>query len=244
MSEMAYFRQYLRDNKATLGQHGDHEVGWIPQTIFNELPIERWNGNRPEDEGRVGEIAAHLEKQTHKRVDGIIYLAYLSKSKRLVCYEGNHRRMAVKRVDGVNLILVDILWDTTDELVAQEFIRLNLAQPVPDIYVDGTSDREEIQRVVDDFCITYKKARVNTNKPQRPNFNRDGLTSELTRIIREVNIPLAEVIRRLEIINRDLIINGDRTQLTPKIIAKCQETGLWLFAWSSKLDTERIRRSG
>jgi hypothetical protein len=28
----------------------------------------------------------------------------------------------------------------------------------------------------------------------------------------------------------------DRKKLSPKVIQKCEESGLWLFAWSSKLE--------
>jgi hypothetical protein len=32
----------------------------------------------------------------------------------------------------------------------------------------------------------------------------------------------------------------DRRRLTPKVIAKCEAAGLWLFAWSDKLNAKEL----
>ena len=122
---------------AFLNQHGsidnqgNHSVCWIPGDAFNKLPIRRWKYNRPSDEDRVKEI--HEYMKISKRVDGIIYLACINNE--LVCYEANHRREAMKGIDGLHNVVIDIIWNATDELIKQEFLRLNKAISVPELYL-------------------------------------------------------------------------------------------------------------
>jgi len=33
----------------------------------------------------------------------------------------------------------------------------------------------------------------------------------------------------------------DRSKLSDKVIAKCEASGLWLFAWSAKLNAAELR---
>ena len=205
---------------------------WIRPNVLQQLPIRRWKFNRPADAERVFEIQEYMK--TSKRVDGIIYLA--SVNNELVCYEGNHRREAMKGVDGLHLVLVDILWNATDEMVKDEFVRLNKAVSVPELYLGDTSASamEDIRTLVDAFCKNYKKLKVNSGRPQRPNFNRDMLTDEFTRVMREQNLTPPEFEKWITERNRELS-QQDRKGLPDKIIKKCEETGLWLFARSSRL---------
>jgi hypothetical protein len=219
------------------GPHGnDHYVLWVPPKVFNELPIKMWKYNRPPDEERVKEIRAYME--TSKRMDGIVYLAYVDGE--LVCYESNHRRQALKSMEDVtsmSYVLVDVLEHATHEKIRHEFNRLNKAVSVPEIYtVDQPEIRiEDLRDIVDNFCKNYVACKVNTNHPQRPHFNRDMLTDEFYRVMKENSLGVDEFVRRLTELNRRMSMR-DKTRLTPKVIEKCQRSGLWLFAWSSKLD--------
>jgi hypothetical protein len=138
-------------------------------------------------------------------------------------------------------VLVDFLPDATDDILKEEFTRLNKAVSVPELYfsLDFEQIFKDLKVAVDDFCETYKKHRVSTNKPQRPNFNRDGVMDEFYRVIKELNIDVEEFIKRLCKYNRRLMMK-EKTGLSQKIIDKCNESGLWLFAWSSKLDAKEF----
>jgi hypothetical protein len=219
------------------GTHGSHSVYWVPVQVFNTLPIKRWKYNRPPDEDRVTEIRNHM--LSSGRMDGIIYLACVNND--LVCYESNHRREALKNIPTLATILVDVLWDATNETVKQEFIRLNKSVSVPELYLsdDPLKVQAEIREVVDQFCKNYKTHKVNTNKPQRPNFNRDNITDEFTRLIQECQIDVQELIVRLEAYNKRLMIKS-KDKLSSKIIDKCTESGLWLFAWSTRIDEKEL----
>lgn len=233
---MDYLRTFL-DERSVGGQHGTHLVYWIPVKVFNSLPIRLWKHNRLPDQDRVKEIHEYMKES--KRMDGMIHLAMIGDE--LVCYESNHRREALKGLEDMATILVDILPNATDELVKSEFHRLNKAVSVPELYFsyDPEQNFRDLKLAIDDFCESYKKHKVTSNKPQRPNFNRDILTDECLRLIKELNIDVDELFERLCKYNMRLILK-DKTGLPKKIAEKCSESGLWLFAWSTKLDANEL----
>jgi hypothetical protein len=234
---MAYLQDYLRNN-ATSEVQGRHTVYWVPFDVFTKLPIERWQYNRPPDEARVAEIREWM--RTSERVDGILHLAAIGT--KLVCYESNHRREAMKGLTTLHNVLVDILWDATDEEVKAEFFRLNKAVSVPDLYVteDQSIQLDELRAAVDAFCTNYKALKVGSSRPQRPHFNRDMVTDEVYRMMKELKLGVPELMDRLMMLNARLRAR-DKSKLSEKVIAKCEASGLWLFAWSAKLNAADLR---
>jgi hypothetical protein len=231
-------RDFLSKN-ASGGAHGSHYVYWVPIKSFHQLPICRWKHNRPPDVDRVAEIHAFI--QTSKRVDGMIYLACVNHQ--LVCYESNHRREALKDIAEVADILVDVMWSVTDEDVKQEFLRLNKAISVPELYIVDTPisvDVSRLREIVDGFCKNYSTMKSSSNHPQRPNFTRDMLMDEFYRAITELHISADVLIERLTELNRSMSLR-DRKRLSDRVIAKCEASGLWLFAWSNRLSLPDLR---
>jgi hypothetical protein len=229
---MSYLQEYLKGN-TSMEQQGNHSVYWMPVSVFTHLPIKRWKHNRPEDPIRIAEIREWIS--TSKRLDGVIYLACIDNE--LVCYESNHRREALKGIEGVYNIFVDVLWNAKDEDVKKEFLRLNKAVSVPELYISDEPivGISELKHFVDTFCSNYKKLQVSTNRPQRPNFNRDMLTEEFYRILKEQKWNLDELAIRITNLNREMSLR-EKSRLSAKVIQKCEESGLWLFAWSSKIE--------
>jgi len=229
---MALFRDLLTSDKVSFEIQGNHTVYWMPAKIFNQLPIKRWKHNRPPDEARVAEIREWV--QTSKRVDGIIYLACVDNE--IVCYESNHRREALKGIEGLHNILVDMMWEATDEQVKAEFFRLNKAISVPELFV--TEQREirvdDLLQIVDGFCKNYTALKSNSRHPQRPNFNRDNFMEDFYHIVRDSGKSVEEVMQRLLQFNHHLG-SRDKSKLSKTIIEKCERSGLWLFAWRPRL---------
>lgn len=230
-------QEIIEKNAESSGEHGKHHIYWIPVKAFNELPIQKWKFNRPPDQERVDEIRQHLLKE--KRVDGLIYLASING--KLVCYESNHRREALKGLDDVEPILTDVIWNTTDEFVKEEFRRLNKAVSVPDLFVseDSHMDVEEILKIRNDFCERFKDLKSPAKNPQRPSFNSDLLLDEFTKVMKENKISAEELWARLMRLNDDMS-RRDRSKLKPKVVEKCQGAGLWLFAWSKSLNSNEL----
>lgn len=230
--------QKIFTEQASGGPHGSHAIYWVPIAVFNDLPVSLWKHNRPPDEGRVAEIHAYMTES--KRMDGIIHLAFVNNQ--LVCYESNHRREALKGLTEMAHILVDVMWDATDDLVKQEFFRLNKSVSVPELFVTpdaGETLIRDVREAVESFSRNYPSLKSSAKHPQRPNFNRDVLTDEFYRIMRENQIGVEELGNRLMRLNR-VMSQRDRRRLTEKTIAKCESTGLWLFAWSGTLNAKDL----
>jgi hypothetical protein len=171
-------------------------------------------------------------------MDGMIYLACINHQ--LVCYESNHRREALKGLAEVADILVDIMWNATDEMVKQEFLRLNKSVSVPELYINEEEvPRAVMSSAVDAFCNNYKSLRSPSTHPHRPNFNRDKLTDEFYRVTKELQISVDELMTRLTRLNQTMA-SRDRRKLSPKVIEKCELAGLWLFAWSATLNVKEL----
>jgi len=222
------------EKHASGGKHGSHSIYWVPPGHFKQLPITRWKFNRPPDPERVAEIGAFLKES--KRADGLVYLACINHQ--LVCYEANHRREALQKEmpEGMAHILVDIIWDATDEMVKQEFIRLNKAVSVPDLYVDDSAQEsaESVLKAVASFCAKYPKLKSTSGRPNRPNYNGDNFTQDFLRVMKELRISADELLERLERLNTEMA-GWDHGKLKLNVILKCQESNLWLFAWSPTL---------
>jgi len=231
---MAFLDAFLRANDCKGLQHGEnHQIWWVPVKLFNKLPIKQWKFNRPPDTDRIAEIHQHIVKA--KRVDGIIYLADVGTD--TVCYESNHRREALKGVDECADILVDIMWNATDEDVKQEFFRLNKCVPVPDLYVskDVIVDAAELVAARDAFCKKYSALKSTSANPHRPGFNPEGVLNDFLDITKIHKITVDELMKRLDKVNTEMATRN-RRKLTQNVIEKCERTGLWLFAWEKRLN--------
>lgn len=208
----------------------------VPMKIFKTLDVRQWKYNRPPDMSRVPEI--HKWMKEFNRMDGVLNLAYIQ-SEGLVCFEGNHRRLALEGLD--IKVLLDIVWNATHDIVKHEFQRLNKSVCVPDLYVveNDSSLRVQIEEAVSAFRKKYPTHESSSGRPIRPNFNRDKLTDEFTRLQKELHISVPELVERLEKLN-EKYKTKDRSKLSPNTQLKCGLSDLWLFAWSSSISTSEL----
>jgi hypothetical protein len=208
----------------------------VPMKIFKTLDITPWKHNRPPDMSRVPEI--HNWMKEFNRMDGILNLAYIQ-NEGLICFEGNHRRLALEGID--IKVFVDIIWDVTHDIIKHEFQRINKSVCVPDLYVveNDASLRIEIEDAVSIFRKKYQMHESSSGRPIRPNFNRDKLTDEITRLQKELQIPVSELMDRLNTLN-DKYKLKDKSKLSQNIKLKCGFSDLWLFAWSSSISINDI----
>jgi hypothetical protein len=136
---------------------------------------------------------------------------------------------------------MDIVWDATHEIVKHEFLRLNKAVSVPDLYIVETDSNLRVQ--IEDAVALYRKKypthESSSGRPIRPNFNRDKLTDEFTRLQKELHISIPELLERLEKLN-EKYKSRDRSKLTPTVQLKCGLSDLWLFAWSASIPTNEL----
>lgn len=232
-NKMNIFKEYLANPaNASSDVQGKHTVYWMPYTTFAKLKVKMWKYNRPCDEDRVAEIRDWISES--KRVDGVIYIACVDDE--LICYESNHRRLALEGLEGLHNILVDILWDATDEEVKAEFQRLNKAVSVPELYVaqNPVVTDASLRPIVDEFCNRFKSHKKPSPRPHRPDFNRDKIFDLFYRLCDELKISPKELIEKISRLNAEMATRS-KAKLSAKVIEKCTETGLWLFAWSSEI---------
>lgn len=205
-----------------------HPLYKMDSDKFAKLEIKTWKHNRPPDEDRVREI--HAEMIESRRVDNIIYLAHTSDG--LVCYDGNHRRLALKGVEGVDRILVDVMWGVDDETIKQEFVRLNKAMPVAEIYtVDPVVSLADVNRIVEVFCKKYMTLKTSAVNPHRGNFNVTMVTNIFSAAITSLKITPDEALRRMYALNETMAAR-DRSKLSQTVIDRCTKGGCWIFARS------------
>jgi hypothetical protein len=187
---MSIFKDLLSQKSKVAYEHGSHSLYLVPLDVFQQLPIEMWKYNRPPDEERVEEIVK--EVRFHQRSDGCIYLALINNA--IVCYEGNHRREALKRIPSTlcHPVLVDMIWNADDDMIKREFARLNKAVSVPELYVNPNliNIKSKIQDIVKELCATYPAHVSTKQRCQRPNFNRDNLTDQIVCVMKEASIDI------------------------------------------------------
>jgi hypothetical protein len=101
------------------------------------------------------------------------------------------------------------------------------------------------------FCDTYKLSKVGSgnyvvvddsrpvSRPRAPNFNYDMIYDEFHRLMKETKLSPDVLYDKLMRLNTQMA-SRDRKKLTPKIIEKCERSGLWLFAWSRQLNASEL----
>lgn len=200
--------------------------------------VEMWKYNRPADMSRVEEIKSYITKS--RVVDGIIYVAEVNDDFgriKYICYDGNHRRLAIK---GNNYpVLINVMWKVTDKEVKEKFIALNMANPVPELYmIEG--DEEVIERmkgivndVVRDLVKLFPKHVSTSKSPNRPNFNRDQMVDRLSKYMidnKMYDIERSDLIKKLLGLNVKYMGGyGIPKKISNKILDKCEKNKCYLF---------------
>lgn len=241
-------KDFIARNAVKTHDSGDHAMYVMKSDDIIALTadgtLKLWSCNRPVDEVRVEEIRDYIMKTGH--VDGTIRLAYV-KGEGFVCYESNHRRMAL--IPGIP-VLVDILWDVEQGRIIEEFIHINRAVSVPELYTSVDMDataKEKIVEYVKDMASFKYKAFVSTSaRPNRPQFNRDTLVQDITRIWKDIGCPVDTLLRAITTLNekyKDAEFGMDHSKIkSSKIVEKCTKGGLWLFAFDTSLNKTHIEK--
>lgn len=172
----------------------ENEVLFLTNSsFFNRFDVTNWKHNRPCDEVRIKEIRENIKM--NNRVDGIFYIAQLISESGInyVCYDGNHRRNALKNIENEYPILVNILFWGNNNRIVKKFVALNKACPVPEIYIKGKNRKNEqlkltIESVIKEIVKVYPKNQSPSKNPQRPNYNRDNLADKLYLYFRDNKI--------------------------------------------------------
>ena len=201
--------------------------------------VEMWKYNRPPDQARVDEIKSYIDKTGV--VDGIIYIAEIERGGciKYVCYDGNHRRLALKAGLEDKRVMVHLLLNADDSVIKDRFVALNMANPVPELYmIEGDEEMlERVKSVVNDVVrdlVRLFPKHVSTSKsPNRPNFNRDQMVDKLGKYMIEnkmFEIGRGELIKKLLELNVKYMGGyGASGKISKRIMNKCKKNKCYLF---------------
>lgn len=241
---LSQLEQHRIHQQEVRSKYGDYVLStyFLDSTLLNSLEATNWSKNRPADPKRVAAIATDITSTG--RVQGIIGLASLSGS--FVCYDGNHRRIALTKTIRSYSILVSIIWAATEDAIIDEYESLNKAISVPLIYMDVKQEQQSASnKLIANYCRSLAEDYPSFCKAAKachpPHFNRDVLADDIMELCTEYS-ELLTTKQVLAIVNKmnSSYASGkhqfsSRT-LNPTVKTKCEISGLWLFCRGRKID--------
>ena len=201
----------------------------------NIINSDRWSENRPPDMLRVSEIKEYIKKNDN--VDGILYFANIL-NEGLVCYEGEHRRQALKSLEKNYKIFVNIVENPHIDYLRNKFISLNKCVPVTELYLNNQSHKctqnhlELIESITKYYCKKWKTHRKTNPNPNRPNFNKEMLKQKIFNISETYiknNETKEQIIDCVDRFNLKIKSNINMINCTRTMINKCNVSGCYLF---------------
>lgn len=234
---------------------GKRSTYLVPLQLLGMIGAKPWSRQRPVDEERVAAIGADIEES--KDVSGIISLAW-HPSENLVVYDGQHRWTALKHIHHINKeldirVFIEIIWEATEADIVKAFKTINQSVSVAELYLDPAADTEYVKVEIQEFVAMTAKQFSDfvsiSNKPNRPNFNRDLLTNELYKIwsdILEKKVPFNDIVVAIMKVNKEYHANplsSPRTAVKKnmKTYEKCEKANFWLFAETGHINVDHLK---
>jgi hypothetical protein len=232
-----------------------HQI--IKMTIHDLIQgnhITNWVHNRPPDQERCEDIAKYIDA-SKKPVDTMMYVCLNHKKQKYDMIDGIHRYTALsilfeqsKHVDLItseygdlsqlmnSMILLNVRMNATEGEKTDLFLSLNKSNPVSELYLRNPEKekKECVEGIVKSWQTEYKSHFSSTNKPNRPNTNRDRFMDILSevydrlKLTQETTAKLGETIHRVN----QMISHNIPKQTSTEMQKKCKETGCWLFLYS------------
>ena len=144
--------------------------------------VGRWNKNRYPDTKRLPYIKDAIIRRGF--MEGILYIAQFTGTDNYVCYDGSHRFETIKNMGEKNrpkCVIVDLMEDVTEDTIINRFKELNQSIPVPELYInDENIHKEKCEELINKFCNEWKDHTSHSQRPHKPNFNRDSVIISAT----------------------------------------------------------------
>ena len=229
-----------------------------------EAPVANWQFNRPADAERCNEIARYIYR-SKRSVDTMLYLSLNPKTNQFDVIDGIHRYTALMYIkqqiekqttEELDLItpnemsndscewlfnsymILNIRVNATDGELIELFQALNKSNPIPELYVrDLQKDKREcVERTCQMWQFAYKPHFSASNKPQRPNINRDRFIDVLDAIYDKYHLTEETKSRLEQTLERtNTHIAQNLPSKLPKTVKdKCELTGCWLFIYTQE----------
>ena len=232
-----------------------HQIIKVPiYDLIQGGHIVNWEYNRPPDHERCEDIAKYIVA-SKKPVDTMMYVCMNHKKEKYDMIDGIHRYTALsilfeqsKNMDLLtsehgdlsqlmnSIVLLNVRINATEGEKTDLFLSLNKSNPVSELYLRNPEKekKECIEEVVKDWHKKYKSHFSSTNKPNRPNINRDRFMDILSEVYDRLKMTqetmgkLGETMRRVN----QMISQNPPKQASSEMQKKCKESGCWLFLYS------------
>lgn len=232
-----------------------HHIIKVPIYELLNAPIMNWQYNRPADRVRCEDIARYIVL-SKKPVDTMMYICFNNKKQVFDIIDGIHRYTALcivqekSNLDYISSnefsgdmswlmnssLLLNIRVNTPQGELIELFQSLNKSNPIPELYMrDVAKDkRDTIQALAMKWQSQYKLHFSASNKPNKPNINRDRFMDVLDCIYDKYHVTDQSKDKLEQILERN---NGHISLYPPKKLSasvreKCETTGCWLFVYS------------
>lgn len=235
-----------------------HHILKVSIRTLVHAPLSRWEYNRPADLSRCEDIARYTAS-SKKPADTMIYLSYNKKTQTFDILDGLHRYTALciiqKKTEHLDFIsenefsgdmswlfdsalLLNVRLNAAEGELIELFRTLNKSHPVPDLYIrDVAKDKRLwIDTVVGRWQSQYKVHFSGSNKPNRPNTNREQFVELLDKLYDKLHLTEETKEKLEQALNRG---NAHISQNIPKkttqtIKDKCEASGCWLFIYTGE----------
>lgn len=204
--------------------------------------IESWKYNRPPDIGRINDIKNNILKIGY--VEGIIYIAFILDENKYVCYDGNHRRIAMNEISTTLPCIIHLYMDVTHNMIKERFISINSAISVPEIYI--TNDEKIyllISKTRDWILFNYPSLVRSSKTPIKPHYSIQTIESILSNyfMINIDNIDIntltyINIINKINSINNPILINTKKFNETQISKAKNNNAYFLLINFTDYFD--------
>lgn len=224
-------------------KRGNHYVYLVKWSNIASL-CSKWSGNRECNKERVKELIKTYKNEPGD-VDIIIHLAEVNdgeedSNNKLVCYDGNHRRLMLNEIikeDPELVVLVDIMFNACPLEISKCFLNINSAVQVSEIYFEeediSLKAKPEILELVRKYSKKYKIFCSVSDRCLAPNFNPDKFATNILDIYKAYkgNLTVKQIEEVLIKLNECYSTGKiDIPKITTRTLNKCKKNDFWLFS--------------
>jgi hypothetical protein len=137
-------------------------------------------------------------------------------------------------------MILNIRFNATEGDLIELFKALNKSSPIPDLYIRDVKQekRNIIENIANTWQVRYKEHFSSSNKPTKPNINRDRFI-DLLEILYDKHCITEENKNKLGQLLDDMNFKIKHTKLPKGILTqngydKCNRSGCWLFIYKSE----------
>ena len=247
MSEL-FFKGLGATLITSVSNHKTYSVMWSLISPY----VVSWKYNREPNKDRIDSIKSCILKGNY--VPLYLHLGrILPNLMELVCYDGNHRKEACNLLlneHGIdNCVIIDVIDDTNDYEIHQEFKKLSKSIQVPSMYMEEPTDKSlrtivNKKEIIDTYRKKYNSLLSDSTRCTKPRFNINTFTEDIDEIYTLCGSSKDIVYEVLSEMNSQYKADYESSVvISDKVRSLCKENDMWLFVKSRRLDMNDVVKS-